>query len=259
MHPQSPTRINYWRNCAEGVWWPCYIWSDIWFQATSPWLLRSNFALFPEQLLNGLVSWGRHGKYSMIDCFLGDALGVLSCQFWSTVLPFGALLTIHTLDYWTSGQWCQFFDWGRVWVWPHIVALWQYYVCCTRSGVTRYTLFVVLFLCRMCRWGYTRRSHIGSLMRLLAAEPRSIAGLLFPCQYLCGTILVTPCSMVWDWRVSRAGPMHFYWPCYSLTFYLLLFSLSFLSFFGLVLWGWGLRTDRVLIALSQPCIANLFW
>ena len=25
----------------------------------------------------------------------------------------------------------------------------------------------------------------------------------------------------------------------------------------LVLWGWGLRTDRVLIALSQPCITNL--
>ena len=31
----------------------------------------------------------------MIDCFLGDALLVLSCQFWSTVLPFGALLPIH--------------------------------------------------------------------------------------------------------------------------------------------------------------------
>ena len=29
-------------------------------------------------------------------------------------------------------------------------------------------------------------------MRLLAAEPRSIAGLLFPCQYLCGTIYSDP-------------------------------------------------------------------
>ena len=28
----------------------------------------------------------------MIDCFLGDALGVLYCQFWSTVPPFGARL-----------------------------------------------------------------------------------------------------------------------------------------------------------------------
>ena len=70
--------------------------------------------------------------------------------------------------------------------------------------------------------------------------------------------IVTPCSMVWDWRVSRAGPMPFYGPCCSLTFCLLLFSLSLLSFCGLVLWGWGLRTDRVLIALSQPCVASLF-
>ena len=27
---------------------------------------------------------------------------VLSCQFWSTVLLFGARLPIHTLDYWTE-------------------------------------------------------------------------------------------------------------------------------------------------------------
>ena len=89
-------------------------------------------------------------------------------------------------------------------------------------------------------------------------EPRSITRFLFPCQCLCGTILVTRCSMVWDWRVSRAGPLPFYWPSYSLTFCLLLFSLSLLSFCGSVLWGWGLWTDRVLIALSQPCIANRF-
>ena len=38
----------------------------------------------------------------MIDCFLEDALEVLACPFWSIVLPFGALLPIHTLDYWTE-------------------------------------------------------------------------------------------------------------------------------------------------------------
>ena len=38
----------------------------------------------------------------------------------------------------------------------------------------------------------------------------------------------------------------------------LLFSLSLLWFCGFVLWSWGLRTDRVLIALSKPCIANFF-
>ena len=36
----------------------------------------------------------------MIDCFLGDALWVLSSQFWSTVPPFGVRLLVHTLDYW---------------------------------------------------------------------------------------------------------------------------------------------------------------
>ena len=141
----------------------------------------------------------------------------------------------------------------------HIVDLWQYYVCCTRSGVTQCTFFILLFLCRMCRCGSHPAlwSQIGTLiMHLLAAEPRSIAGLLFSCQYLCGTILVTPNSMVWDWRVSR--PMPFYWLNCSLHFCLLLFFLFLLSFYGLVLWGWFLRTDRVLIALSQPCITNLF-
>ena len=70
-------------------------------------------------------------------------------------------------------------------------------------------------------------------------------------------VLSDPYSMVWHWQVSRARPMPFYWPSCLLPFCLLLFSLSLLSFYGLVLWGWGLRTDRVLIALSLPCITNL--
>ena len=62
--------------------------------------------------------------------------------------------------------------------------------------------------------------------------------------------LSVPMFDVWDWRVSRAGTMPFYWPRCSLTFCLLLFSLSLLSFYGLVLWGLGLPNDMVLIALS---------
>ena len=38
--------------------------------------------------------------------------------------------------------------------------------------------------------------------RYTYAEPGSTAALLFPCQHLCGTILVTPYSMVWDSKVS---------------------------------------------------------
>ena len=36
------------------------------------------------------------------------------------------------------------------------------------------------------------------------------------------------------------------------------FSLSLLSIYRLVLWGWALRTDRVYITLSQPCTAASF-
>ena len=77
-------------------------------------------------------------------------------------------------------------------------------------------------------------------------------------QYLSGMIWLTPYAMVWDWQVSRAGPIPFCWPSCSLLFCLQLFSLSLLFLYRLVVWGWGLPTDRVSISLSRPCIANLF-
>ena len=83
--------------------------------------------------------------------------------------------------------------------------------------------------------------------------------ILFSSRCPSGTILLTPYSMVWDWRVSRAGQCFFIGLSYSIptiVFYSL--SLSLLSVYRLVLWGWGLRTDRVYITLSQPCTADLF-
>ena len=68
--------------------------------------------------------------------------------------------------------------------------------------------------------------------------------LLVTCQYLCGTILVATYSIVWYLRVSRAGPMPFYW---QLRFYFLPFSLSVISFNGLVLWCWSRWNDNNLI------------
>ena len=59
------------------------------------------------------------------------------------------------------------------------------------------------------------RVTLGSLVahRYTYAPPRcghrSTAGLLFPSRCPSGTILLTPYSMVWDWRVSRARPMFF--------------------------------------------------
>ena len=132
----------------------------------------------------------------MVHWFLGDALGVLSCPFWSTVLPCGPLLPIHTFDYRTVQSVVQVFLTGVcLSVTLHIIGLWQYNVCCTRSGVIRCTLFMVLYLCR-CRIHAAQSLHIGMLARLLAAETLSIAGFLFVCKYLRVTILVTQYSMV---------------------------------------------------------------
>ena len=54
--------------------------------------------LFPEQLLIDFVSFGSLGVYSKINCFLGDAFGVLPCLFWSTDMQCGARLQIQTFE-----------------------------------------------------------------------------------------------------------------------------------------------------------------
>ena len=104
---------------------------------------------------------------------------------------------------------------------------WQSCVCFIRSGVIRCTLLMVLFLDPMCQlelhavlW-----LHIGTLMHRLAAEHCSKAGLLFPSRCPSGTVLLTPYSMVWDWRVSRAGRLSCSIP--TIVFYFFPF-LSFL-------------------------------
>ena len=56
-----------------------------------------------------------------------------------------------------------------------IVDQWQPCVCFIRSGVTRFTLLMVLYLDRtcQCRLHAVLWSHIGTLMHRLAAEPCS--------------------------------------------------------------------------------------
>ena len=138
-----------------------------------------------------------------------------------------------------------------------IVDPWQSCVC----FITRCILLMVLSLDRICQRGLyaVLWSHIGTLMHRLSAEPCRIAGLLFPSRCPSGTILITPHSMVWDWRVSRSGQMLLYWPRLLYPYYSLLLSFPFsFSVCWLLLWGFGLRTDRVYITLSQPCTADLF-
>ena len=72
-HNASPvTHINYWRNCTEGVWWRCYIESDIWFQddlwetSSFGWriasqrlgILRKSWRVFHDRSLLGRRFWG---------------------------------------------------------------------------------------------------------------------------------------------------------------------------------------------------------
>ena len=71
-------------------------------------------------------------------------------------------------------------------------------------------------------------SHIGILMRLLAAEPRSTAGLLIPSQCLRETILLTLYSTVCDWWGLRAGKMLFYWPKLLAPLFVLCFIFIFI-------------------------------
>ena len=169
----------------------------------------------------------------MIDRFLGDAFRVLSCQFWSTVLQSGSRLQIHTLNYWTLKSVVPGFKLGVcLSVTLLIVDLWKSCACFIRSGVIRCTLLMVLYLDHMCQCGLhsVLWSHIGTLMHCLAAEPRSTSGLLFLSRCPSGTILLTPYSMVWELRISRAGPMLFYWPKLLYPYYSLILFSPFSSF-----------------------------
>ena len=105
--------------------------------------------------------------------------------------------------------------------------------------------------------GYTRCSGCTSIFlydSTLQNLTVSTTGPLFPSQCPFGTILLTLYYMVWDWLVFEAGSILFYLPKLLYPYV----SLSLLSVYRLVLWGWGLWTDRVLISLSQPCTADLF-
>ena len=73
----------------------------------------------------------------------------------------------------------------------------------------------------------TRFSHISTLIQLLAAHQPSTAGIFFPCQHLCGTILAT--RIIWCATDGFQGPG----------------QCLFYPFYGLVLLGGGLPTDRV--------------
>ena len=165
-------------------------------RATSQWLgiLRKSWRVFHDRSLLGR-------------CFRGFLLPVLECcsALWCSAADAHLTLLNRVVSgarFWTGGVFECDVDYCR------------YVTVLCRSGITLCTLFMVLYLCRMCQCGLhvVLWSNIGILMRLLASELRSTEGLFSPSHCPCGTILPTLYSMVRDWRVSRAGPLFFYWP-----------------------------------------------
>ena len=169
-----------------------------------------------------------HDRALLGRCFRGFVLPVL--EYCSAVWCSAADTHLKLLDRAVSGA--RFLTGVCLSVTFLIVDPWQSCVCLTRSGVTQCTLLMVLYLDRMCQCGFhvVRLSHIGTLIHRLAAEPCSAAGLLFPSRCPSGTILLAPFSMVWDWRVSRAGPKLLYWPKMLYPYYSLLLFFPFSYF-----------------------------
>ena len=95
---------------------------------------------------------------------------------------------------------------------------------------------------------------------LYSASLQNLA-LLFLSQCPSGTIVSCKPRIRWRWTgvFQEQGQCFFIGRnCSIPTMVFYYFFVYLLSIYRLVLSGWGLRTDRVYIALSQPCTADLF-
>ena len=169
----------------------------------------------------------------MIERFLGDDFSVLSCLFWSIVLQSGARLPIHTLKlldravsgarFLTGGVFecdishcrsvsvlCMLYNIRYNSVNPFNGALPGVYVPArvTRSALVAHRNIYAPPRCRTLQYSRT----------------------FIPFSCFSGTILLTPYSIVWDWRVSREGSMLLYWPKLLYSYNSLLLSFHFSSF-----------------------------
>ena len=122
-------------------------------------ILRKSWRVFHDRLLLGR-------------CFPGFVLPVL--EYCSAVWCSAADTHLKLLDRVVSGA-CFLYGGVLECDLAHRRSV-AYFVCCTRSDVIRCTLFVVLYLGRICQSGLhvVLWSHIGFRMHLLAAEPRRL-------------------------------------------------------------------------------------
>ena len=187
---------------------------------------------------------------SMIDRFLGDAFLVLSCPFWSTVLHCASRLPVYTLiklmDRAVNGA--RFLTRG----------LFECDITHCRSLAILCMLYKIRCNPVHPLYGALPGPYVpvrvtrGALVahRFTYAPPRcgtSQHGRSFiPLSVSFWNDLANP---IFDGGLSCSIP--------TMVFYY--FSLFLLSVHRLVLWCWGLRTDKVYITLSQPCTADLFY
>ena len=158
-------------------------------------------------------------------------------------------------------QWFLFFNWRRAWLWPCISSICGSIMCAVQDQMLSDAPPLWYSTGAVCASkGYTRCFGCTSLYLCASSLPNLTV--------LQDIYLPLSVSLEWSWwscvrwcatsRFQEQG-QYLYIGLTALSLLcLLLFSISLLSFYGLILLGWGLRTDRVLTALSQPCIAGLF-
>ena len=171
-------------------------------------------------------SWRVFHDRSLLErCFWG-----LSSPFWSTILQCGAQLPIHTLNYWTVQS----------------VAPSSWLGVCLSAIL----LIVNLLLCMLCKircnvlhplndalpgpYVPVRVTHGAFSANRYAHEPphwktSHYRRTFVPLSVSLWKDLANPYLKVWDWQVSREGPMIFYWPMLLYPYYSLLLFFPFSS------------------------------
>ena len=134
----------------------------------------------------------------MIDRFLGDAVRVLSCLFWSTVLQSGAWLPIHALNYWTTFVSGAHFLTGGVFECDIAYRRQLVAVLCLLYKIRCNIMHPLtgdlpgLYVPVRVTCGAVFAHTVGTLMHSLAAEPRSTCRTFIPLHVSLSNDLANP-------------------------------------------------------------------
>ena len=119
-----------------------------------------------------------------------------------------------------------------------------------------YFLFIFSDLC-LCTT-YEQKYYVIILLILYVLISRTLCNRWYYCICWLLYMYITVCVyFVVGLSGFQSKTNAFYWYAAS-SFFLFHCFHFFLFFYGLVLRDWGLRTDKISIALSRPSIANLY-